>query len=82
MRILLLLVGIVAAAFGGMVVSEARSAVHEIEALIAFLISTVAFGTFAIANGVAVVAARLKPEQPKATGKSIAAIDSDPALKP
>lgn len=44
MMILMVLVGAIAWLFGFFVLSHALSAVHEIEALIALLLGTVAFG--------------------------------------
>ena len=52
MTILMVLVGSAAWLFGFFVLSHAMSAVHEIEALIALLLGTVAFGSAGIIDSV------------------------------
>lgn len=50
--VLLSVIAVGALAFGALVFSEARTAVHEIEALIMFLIGTVALGCAGIIEAV------------------------------
>lgn len=55
-----------AAVFGGSAMSNAQSAVHEIEALISFLIVVVCCGAGLVASAVDEAAKRIAPDKPKA----------------